>query len=85
MACSRRRGVSMLLCNRFSGAMPSLVPACSREAAKLNCEREHVVLRESMPPRSPQREFAAHSAFADASKSLKNFRASSCAASCWLS
>jgi len=31
--------------------MPSLAPACSREAHTLNRERGHVVLRESMPPR----------------------------------
>src|SRR4051812_37830494 len=38
--------------NNLAGAMPSLAPACSREAVKLNRERGHVVLRESMPPRS---------------------------------
>ena len=32
--------------------MLSLAPACSREAVKFFREREHVVLRESMPPQA---------------------------------
>ena len=42
----------------FAGAMPSLAPACSHEAAKLSRERGHAVLRESMPPAADERQHA---------------------------
>jgi hypothetical protein len=39
----------MVIDSQIAGAMPSLATTCSREAVKLNRERGHVALRESMP------------------------------------